>query len=73
MAETMPEAKRITVSLSPDTVAKLQKIAEAKGITFTEALRQSVATEIYLQSEIENGGKILVQKKDNTLREIVFR
>ena len=65
--------KRISVSLSPDTVEKLKAIASAKQITFTEALRQSVLDEIYFQDEIAKGGKILIQKPDNTLREIVFR
>jgi len=35
----MAKAKRMTVSLSPETVEKLEAIAEEKkGITFTEAL-----------------------------------
>lgn len=32
----MAKAKRMTVSLSPETVEKLEAIAEEKGITFTE-------------------------------------
>ncbi len=65
--------KRISVSLSPDTVEKLRSLASAKHISFTEALRQSVLDEVYFQEEIAKGGKILIQKPDSTLREIVFR
>lgn len=69
----MAKAKRMTVSLSPETVEKLEAIAEEKGITFTEALRLAIATEDYLRNELKNGGKVLIQKKDNTIRELVFR
>lgn len=69
----MAKAKRMTVSLSPETVEKLEEIAEEKGITFTEALRLAIATEDYIRTEIKNGSKVLIQKKDNTIREVVFR
>lgn len=65
--------KRISVTLAPDTVDRLKKLASDKGITFTEALRRAVGTEIYLQNEIQKGGKVLIQKSDNTLREVTFR
>ena len=69
----MAKAKRMTVSLSPETVEKLEKIAEEKDITFTEALRLAIATENYIRNEIKNGSKVLIQRKDKSLREIVFR
>lgn len=69
----MAKAKRMTVSLSPETVEKLEEIAEEKGITFTEALRLAIATEDYIRTEIKNGSKVLIQRKDNTIREVVFR
>ncbi len=69
----MAKAKRMTVSLSPETVEKLEAIAEEKGITFTEALQLAIATEDYLRKELKNGGKMLIQKKDNTIRQLVFR
>lgn len=65
--------KRISVTLAPDTVNRLKKLASDKGITFTEALRRAVGTEVYLQNEIQKGGKVLIQKSDNTLREVTFR
>lgn len=69
----MAKGKRMSVSLSPETVQKLEAIAEEKGISFTEALRLAIATEDYIRQEIKNGGKVLIQKKDNTVRELVFR
>ena len=69
----MAKAKRMTVSLSPETVEKLEEIAEEKDITFTEALRLAIATENYIRKEIKNGSKVLIQRKDNSIHKIVFR
>ena len=39
----------------------------------TDAIRRAIATEAYIDSEIQENSKILIQKSDNSLIEIVFR
>jgi hypothetical protein len=56
-----------------DTIKKLDQIASRHGITMTDAIRRAIATEAYIESEIQQDSKILIQKSDNTLREVVFR
>jgi predicted RNase H-like HicB family nuclease len=56
-----------------DTIKKLDMIASRHGITMTDAIRRAIATEAYIESEIQEDNKILIQKSDNTLREVVFR
>jgi metal-responsive CopG/Arc/MetJ family transcriptional regulator len=67
------ETKRVSVSLPLDTIKKLDEIASRYGITMTDAIRRAIATEDYIESEIQADSKILIQKSDNTLREVVFR
>ena len=66
-------AVKLSVNLPEDTVSKLREIAEKRGITLTEALRRAISHERFLEDEVENGGKVLVEKPDKTVREIVFR
>lgn len=65
--------KRMSVTLSGDAAKWLESLAESQGITQTEALRKAIATEAYIQREISEGSKILVQKADKEIREVVFR
>ena len=65
--------KRVSVSLPLDTIEKLDKIASRHGITMTDAIRRAIATEAYIDREIQENSKILIQKPDNSLIEVVFR
>ncbi len=67
------QTKRVAVTLPLETIEKLDKIASRHGITMTDAIRRAVATEDYLNNEIQENSKILIQKSDNTLIEVIFR
>ncbi|NJL51659.1 MAG: CopG family transcriptional regulator [Hydrococcus sp. SU_1_0] len=67
------QTKRVSVSLPLDTIKKLDEIASRHGITMTDAIRRAIYTEAYIDNEIQQDNKILIQKSDNTLREVVFR
>ncbi len=67
------QTKRVSVSLPLDTIEKLDKIASRHGITMTDAIRRAIATEAYIDREIQENSKILIQKSDNSLMEVVFR
>lgn len=66
-------AKRVNVSLSEETIGLLQGIARRRGVSMTEAVRIAIKTEDYIEQQIESGGKILIEKPDKTMREVVFR
>ncbi|MGK7918107.1 MAG: ribbon-helix-helix protein, CopG family [Prochloraceae cyanobacterium] len=69
----MSQAKRVNFRLSETTVRALEKIATEKGLnTLTEALRQAIATEVYLLEAKKRGAKILLEEGDS-LKELVFR
>ncbi len=63
---------KITVNLPDNTVSGLREIAENRGITVTEALRQTIESQQFLDSEIRRGGKVLVEKPNQPTRQILF-
>jgi len=65
--------KRMSVSLSGDAAQLLESLSKAQGITQNEALRKAIATEAYIRQEILQGTKVLLQKPDGEIREVVFR
>ena len=67
------QTQRVSVSLPLDAIEKLDKIATRHGITMTDAIRRAIATEAYINNEIQENSKILIQKSDNSLIEVVFR
>jgi hypothetical protein len=73
IAANTTSAKRMSVSLSGDAARLLAQLAESQGITQNEALRKAIATEAYLRQEMEQGAKVLLQKSNKDIREVVFR
>ena len=67
------QTQRVSVSLPLDAIEKLDKIATRHGITMTDAIRRAIATEAYINNEIQENSKILIQKSDNSLIEVVFK
>ena len=59
-----------TVDLSAEMVRSIQATAERNGISFGEALGQTIAAGNFLEAVEATGGKVLVQQ-DNELREVV--
>jgi len=67
------DLQKVSIDLPSDTLDAIRKIAEHRNLTMTDAIRRAIATESYIEDEIENGGTILVKKPDGTYKEVVFR
>ena len=72
-AARAPSAKRMSISLTGDAVKFLEFLAESQGISQNEALRKAIATEFYLLEERLKGSKVLLQRADEEIREVIFR
>ena len=59
--------------LKQDEKEMVEYIAKLQGIDTKEALRKAIATEAYFQKELKLGSKILIQKADKEVREVIFR
>lgn len=74
MKDNQPaEAKRLSVALKTDASKMLDEITESSGMTISQAIHRAIATEFYIRQEIEDGSKILVQKSNEEIREVIFR
>ncbi|MBC1225263.1 hypothetical protein GNF10_34215 [Nostoc sp. UCD121] len=72
-ASNVSNVKRMSVSLPGDTASMLEFLAESQGISQNEALRKAIATEAYLLQERQQGTKVLLQKPNREIREVLFR
>lgn len=63
---------KVTVNLPDETVNNLKEIAQNRGITVTEALRQTIESQQFLDNEIQRGGKVLIENPDRTTQQIIF-
>jgi predicted transcriptional regulator len=66
-------AVKMSVNLSEDAVRKLKAMAGKNGITLTEQLRRSIATEVWREQVEESGGSVLVENENGQVREVEFR
>jgi hypothetical protein len=66
---TMPV--KLTVNLPEDTVEGIRKIAEEKGMSMTETLRQVLDNERFLHDELKKGHKLLLEK-NKSFREVLL-
>lgn len=66
-------AVKVTVNLPENTVDALKSIANDRGTTVTEALRQVIESQRFLDNEVQNGHDLLIQNpKDKSVRQVVF-
>ena len=64
---------RVSVNLPDNIVKSLKELAERDGITMTEVLRKAIVTEKLLRDEVDQGNKILIEGKDEKLRQLIIR
>ena len=64
---------KVTVNLTEDEVATLKDLAGKKGTTVTSTLRQAIALQKIVEDADKRGDKVLIEDRDKTLRQIVFR
>jgi predicted transcriptional regulator len=70
------EAKKVvktTVNLPPDALEAISVLASNRGSTMAEVIRQAIATEKFLFDTTKAGGKILIEDKDENMKQVVLR
>jgi hypothetical protein len=63
--------RRLSVNVSLDVGDAIDKLAKKNRITITEVIRRAVSTYKFIDDEVEQGAKILVER-DGTIREVKF-
>jgi Ribbon-helix-helix protein, copG family len=69
----MSKARRITFSLLEEEYQALEKLAEQRGMSLTDTLRDAIIEKQYFNEARGGGSKVLLEKPDGTFREVVFR
>jgi len=63
---------RLTVNLPWKVFDALRDMAEADGVSKTEALRRAISTEFYLREARRDGAQVYLERPDGTVERIVF-
>jgi predicted transcriptional regulator len=64
---------RLNINLSEETAASLRELAEARGISFTEAVRRAIAIYKFVEDEVAAGNQVQsVDTGRGTVRELVL-
>jgi hypothetical protein len=65
---------RLSLRLSPEARRALEEIAALRGgVTFAEVVRRALGTEQFLIKEQQEGSRILVERPDKSVRQIILR
>ena len=65
------ETVKVTLNLPEDLVNRLKEVSAKRNISMTEAIRRGLETDMFLSEEESAGSKILVEKKDNKIVQLV--
>ena len=64
---------KVTVNLPDETVTAIKNLAAVRGTTVTEALRQLIETQSFLQKQVQNGNNLLIQNPtDKSVRQLLL-
>lgn len=67
------EPKRMTITLPVDAVKLLDFLASTQGVSQVEAIRRAISTEAFIQGEVQEGSRILIETASGNVKELVFR
>jgi hypothetical protein len=66
------EVVKLSANLSQVVIDALRSLADRRGITMTEALRQSISHEKFFQDALDQNEKILLRDKQGNYREVLL-
>ena len=72
VVEAPPQTKRVHVTFALKTYEMLQQIAARKSGSIAEALRQSISLTDYVETAIEQGARILIDR-NGQITELLLR
>lgn len=70
--DATPSVVRVTAKLPGPAVEQLRRNAALRGDTLTNGLKGAIATKLYLDQAVKEGGTALIRKRDGTLVELVL-
>lgn len=71
-AYIMEDMVKTSLTLSRDELDVLRKLAEEYGTSVAEVLRNAISAEAFLTDAVQSGGRVLLEDKDKSLKELVI-
>jgi len=71
--ENIMNTVKITLNLPDNLLKRLREQSKQLSISLTETIRRGLETELFLTEEENTGSKILLEKKDNKIVQLVRR
>ncbi|GIW31511.1 hypothetical protein [Meiothermus cerbereus] len=65
--------QRISLNLTQRDLEAAEALARAEGTNRTVAIQRAIQAKKFLRDVVDRGGKVLVQREDGTLVEVVFQ
>jgi len=62
--------KKASFNLPDEELETLRLLASERKVTVTQALRQAIADSNFIQDQVRQKSKLLVEKQDGTVREV---
>jgi metal-responsive CopG/Arc/MetJ family transcriptional regulator len=69
----MAKTHRVNVNFSENAYRTLEDLADRKGKSMSEVLRDAIALEKWFQDTNDEGGKVLVEQEGGRAREVIPR
>ena len=71
-AKTVGAVAKVTVKLPEVMVLSLKQLGERENKTFTQTLKEAVSLKLFVAGLLDEGAKLLIERKDKTIERIVF-
>jgi predicted CopG family antitoxin len=65
--------KRITLEVSDEVYAQLEELKKRRGSTMTDVFRRAIGTEAFLDEQVQEGSKVLLEDPNGKFRQIVWK
>lgn len=64
---------RFTIELSQSDMSRVTRLAAIKNLSATDSVLSALAMDEFLRDQVMAGGKLLIEKSDGHVYELVFK
>jgi hypothetical protein len=68
--QPIPDLVRVSAVLPKESVDELREHAASKGDNLTQGLKSAISTKLFLDRELANEGKVLIERKDGSMVQV---
>lgn len=62
--------RKASFNLPEEEIEELRRLADERRVSVTQALRQAIQDSSFIQEQVREKSKLLVEKKDGSVREV---